>query len=238
MNNNPLISVVIVTYNCGAIVRETIESFISQSYNNKELIIIDGKSNDETMSILHDYRINIKVLISEPDKGIYDAMNKGLKHANGDFLIFMGSDDHFVSYDTLERVSRHLIDKNIIYYGDVWRPLNNDIYCGKFYKYKLAVKNISHQALFYPKSIYKTKQYSLKYRIMGDYVYNLELWNYYKFEYIKEPISFISQFGLSSNEKDLIFEKERRHVVCKSLGIGAYIYASIYHCIRNLIKEK
>lgn len=238
MLENPLISVVVVTFNCGNVVRETIESFISQSYNNKELIIVDGKSVDETMTILNEYRKNITVLVSEPDKGIYDAMNKGLDRANGDFLIFMGSDDHFVSYDTLERVSRHLKSEKTVYYGDVWRPLNNDVYCRKFYKYKLAVKNISHQALFYPKSIYKIKSYSLKYKIMADYAYNIELWGKYKFEYIREPISFIGQNGLSSCDIDKIFDNDWRVLICNNLGVIPYIYASLYHFLRNLIKGK
>jgi len=230
------LSVVIATYNCGNMVRETIESYANQTYKNKELLIIDGGSDNKTLSILNDYKDVINVFISESDKGIYDAMNKGLKHASGDFLIFMGSDDHFVSYDTLERVARHIKDENIIYYGDIWRPLDNDIYCGKFYRYKLAVKNISHQAIFYPKSVYKLKDYTLKYKIMGDYAYNITLWPNHKFKYIREPISYISQRGLSSVEKDKVFEQDRRLLVCKNLGVGAYFYASFYHFLRNIIK--
>ena len=238
MVENPKFSVVVATYNCGNMVRETIESFAHQTYKNKELVIIDGGSDKETLSILDDYRDVISIFISEPDNGIYDAMNKGLKHANGDFLIFMGSDDHFVSYDTLERVSRHIEDENMVYYGDIWRPLDNDIYCGKYYKYKLAVKNISHQAIFYPKAVYKQKEYTLKYKIMGDYAYNISLWPNHQFEYIREPITFISQHGLSSVEKDDLFEKDRRSLVCSYLGVGAYVYASIYHFLRNLVKGK
>lgn len=237
MKDSPVISVVVATYNCGAIVSETIESFMGQTYKSKELIIIDGASDENTLSIINHYKKWIDVFISEPDKGIYDAMNKGLKNASGDFLIFMGSDDHFVSYDTLERVACHLIDKKVIYYGDIWRPKNNDIYCRRFYKYKLAVKNISHQALFYPKSVYKTKSYSLKYKIMADYAYNIELWRKYKFEYIKEPISFIGQNGLSSCEIDDIFENDRRLLVCNNLGVMPYVYASLYHFLRNIIKR-
>lgn len=236
-NNDLIISVVIVTFNCGTMVRETIDSFAHQTYRAKELIVIDGGSDAETLSILREYRNHINVLITEPDKGIYDAMNKGLDQSKGDFLIFMGSDDHFVSYDTLERVARHLTDQNTVYYGDVWRPLNNDIYCRKFYKYKLAVKNISHQAIFYPKSIYKEKKYNLKYKLMADYAYNIELWGKAEYQYIREPISFITQFGASSTGKDEVFENDRRMLVCKNLGAVPYLYALVYHFLRNLIKR-
>ncbi len=238
MVENPSISVVVVTYNCGNIVRETIESFANQTYRNKELVIIDGASDKDTLSILNDYKDVIDVFISEPDKGIYDAMNKGLKCASGDFLIFMGSDDHFVSYDTLERVVSHIKDVSTVYYGDIWRPLNNDIYCGKFYKYKLAVKNISHQAIFYPKTVYKEKEYNVEYKLNADYVYNLELWPNVEFKYINEPISFITQKGASSNGEEELFLKNKYSIICKNLGLLPKIYALSYHFLRDLIKGK
>lgn len=238
MSAKKLISVAMATYNCGAIMKESLDSIVHQSYINKELIIVDGKSDDKTLSIIKEYAEQYPFIkwISEPDKGIYDAMNKALDIATGDYLIFMGSDDHFVSYDTLERVSKHMVNHDYVYYGDIWRPLSNDIYCGRFYSFKLAVKNISHQAIFYPKTIYKNKKYNQKYRIMGDYAYNIELWNNYCYKYMREPVSFISQYGISSNEKDDIFENDRCSLMCQNLGVWAYLYASLYHFLRNIIK--
>lgn len=145
-------SVVTVCFNAENTIQETMFSVLNQTYKNIEYIIIDGKSKDNTLSVISKMQSqysqrDIKV-VSESDKGIYDAMNKALKIASGDFLIFLGADDHFISANVLERFSVFMTDNNCNYYGNVLRPLKNDLYCGKFNKYKLAVKNIPHQAIF------------------------------------------------------------------------------------------
>ena len=90
----PLISVITVSYNAVSTIEDTILSVINQTYPNIEYIIIDGGSADGTVDIIEKYVDRISYWVSEPDKGIYDAMNKGLKVANGDWAIFMGSDDY------------------------------------------------------------------------------------------------------------------------------------------------
>ena len=84
----PKFSVITVTYNAEAVLEDTIQSVISQTYHHVEYIIVDGASKDNTLSVINRYKEHISRIVSEPDKGLYDAMNKGIKLATGDFLCF------------------------------------------------------------------------------------------------------------------------------------------------------
>ena len=91
--NMPLISIITVVYNNVSHLQKTFDSILSQNYKNYELIVIDGNSNDGTVEIIRKNATKIKFWLSEPDKGIYDAFNKGMKYAKGDYLGFVNSDD-------------------------------------------------------------------------------------------------------------------------------------------------
>ena len=106
MKNYKKISVVTVTKNSQKTVESTIKSFISQDYKNKELILIDGKSLDKTISIVNKYKNIISKLIIEKDKGIYDALNKGFKCANGDIIGILHSDDRYNNKEVLTKVMK------------------------------------------------------------------------------------------------------------------------------------
>lgn len=95
------ITIVTVTYNCSKILKETLESCINQDYENVEYIIIDGASTDGTLDIINQHSENISFILSEPDKGIYDAMNKGIEHATGEWIFFLNAGDKFYSNKTL-----------------------------------------------------------------------------------------------------------------------------------------
>ncbi len=98
----PKISVVTVCYNAESAIENTILSVINQTYTSVEYIIVDGASKDSTMDIVNKYRDKISVIVSEPDKGIYDAMNKGIKLATGDWICFMNAGDSYVNENTIE----------------------------------------------------------------------------------------------------------------------------------------
>lgn len=132
------ISVVTATWNSGTTVRDTIESVLNQTYTNVEHIIVDGASRDNTLEIVKEYepRYNGRLkYISEKDKGIYDAMNKGIMLATGDVVGILNSDDFYTSGYVLERVARKLVDKQLdAVYGDIHfvddRDLNKCVrYC-------------------------------------------------------------------------------------------------------------
>jgi glycosyltransferase involved in cell wall biosynthesis len=99
----PLFSIITVVYNAGATLEETILSVVNQGLRNYEYIIIDGGSDDNTLAIINKYKSSIAKFISEPDEGIYDAMNKSLKYASGRWLFFLGADDVFCEKNTLEK---------------------------------------------------------------------------------------------------------------------------------------
>lgn len=100
----PKFSVITVTYNAEAVIEDTIQSVISQTYHNMEYILIDGASTDRTLAIARQYRERISCIVSEPDGGLYDAMNKGMARATGDYLCFLNAGDCFHEDDTLQQM--------------------------------------------------------------------------------------------------------------------------------------
>lgn len=114
------ISVITVVRNRKDTIREAIESVLSQTYNNTEYIVVDGSSNDGTTEIIQEYQERISKFISEPDEGIYDAMNKGIKLATGDIIGILNGDDLYAGSDILETVAREFMTKDIdCLYGDL-----------------------------------------------------------------------------------------------------------------------
>ena len=116
--NDPLISIVTVSYNAVATIEQTILSVINQTYPNIEYIIIDGGSTDGTVDIIKKYTDQIAYWVSEPDKGIYDAMNKGIAVATGEWINFMNSGDTFCTNFTLQSVFSGFVNEYDIIYGD------------------------------------------------------------------------------------------------------------------------
>jgi len=114
----PKISIITVSYNSGKTIEETIKSVISQDYYNLEYIIIDGGSDDNTLEIVNKYGTKISLVISEPDKGISDAFNKGIKHATGDLIGIINSDDLLVA-GALKKIAEAFDGKTDVYRGGV-----------------------------------------------------------------------------------------------------------------------
>lgn len=230
----PIISIITVSFNAEKTIRKTIESVINQTYKNIEYIIIDGESKDNTVNIIKEFNKSINYWCSEKDYGIYDAMNKGLKIANGDFVIFLGADDIFFSDTTLEDIIEKLDDKYVCY-GDSYITQIRKIYWGKFNKYKISIGNICHQAIFYPKKIYKNKEYQLKYKIYADYVYNIEIFNKIQFKYLDETISVFNYNGISNTHSDKNFNNDKARLIIKNIGILPFIISWLYKQLRKII---
>ena len=98
------VRIITIAYNSGATIEDTIKSVVAQDYPNIEYIIIDGASKDNTLEIVERYRDRIAVVVSEKDKGIYDAMNKGVEHATGDIIGILNSDDHYYDHTVISEV--------------------------------------------------------------------------------------------------------------------------------------
>lgn len=133
------ISIITATYNSGATLCDTFESVLAQTYKDIDYIVIDGKSNDNTIDIIKEYepRFNGKMhWISEPDKGIYDAMNKGIAMATGDVIGILNSDDFYSDNNILETISKEVEDMDAIY-GDVHYVNDGDLTkCVRYYSSK------------------------------------------------------------------------------------------------------
>ena len=107
-DNHPLITIIVAVLNGSLTLERCLESIISQTYSHKELIIIDGGSSDSTIEMLRDKNNKIAFWESKPDRGIYHAWNKGLKHSHGDWICFLGADDYFWERDVLKKLIPHL----------------------------------------------------------------------------------------------------------------------------------
>ena len=120
------ISIITVCYNSQDTIRETIESVIHQSYDDIEYIVVDGKSNDNSLNIIKSYNNNIDIFISENDDGIYDAINKGIKKASGDIIGLLHADDVFDNNYVIENVISSF-NNNDILYGDINYVKKNNV---------------------------------------------------------------------------------------------------------------
>ena len=174
----PIFSIITVCYNAAATIEDTIQSVISQTYHHIEYIIVDGGSKDGTMDIVRRYADRIAHIISEPDKGLYDAMNKGLRLATGDYVCFLNAGDEFHEDDTLQLMV-HSVKGDVlpdIMYGETEIVDHN----GHFLRMRrhkapeqLSWKSfrqgmmVCHQAFFCKRSI--ADEYNLRYRYSSDF---------------------------------------------------------------------
>ena len=212
----PRITVCIVVFNGRRHISDALASVANQSYSHLELIVIDGGSTDGTLEVLNEYAGKITKLVSEQDSGVYDAMNKACAIAHGDWLIFLGCDD--VLSGSLETIARRLTTNSTVYYGNVIIRSTGRTYGGRFSRYRLMQSNICHQAIFYPRAIYKTNSYTLKYRLLADYEYNLRLIGHgVKFEYMNIDVAVFNAAG-ASGAGDPDFELDKLLIIRQNFG--------------------
>ena len=223
----PLVSIIIVTYNAGKYLRDCLSSVFNQSFKNIEILIIDGYSTDNTLQILKEYDQFITYWLSEPDSGVYDAMNKGVKKAVGDWLIFLGADDRLL--DGFSLLAQELKDSKTIYYG--YCLINNKQSNKNLSEYWVAKRNVCHQAVFYPKKVFTKYSYNLYFEIYADHALNIQCWGdaTFKKKYYSYPVANYSLLGLSNQTVDLVFLKEQLHWIKK--------YSSRWVYFRFLLRE-
>jgi glycosyltransferase involved in cell wall biosynthesis len=183
------ISIITPTYNSASTVEETLKSVLGQTYPNIEHIIIDGGSTDETLAIIDRYRSNIACVISEPDHGLYDAMNKGVARATGDVIGILNSDDLFFSSDVVASIAQIFVDPSVsACYGDLVycsRRNSNVItrvwHAGVYRSWKLWFGWMPpHPTLYIRQSVYQDcGSYLLNLPVAADYEFMLRLFKKY-----------------------------------------------------------
>lgn len=241
----PLVSVITIVYNGVVEIENTIKSVLHQDYDNFELIIIDGGSNDGTVDIIEKYKDKLAYYISEKDQGIYDAMNKGIRAATGTWLNFMNAGDSFHNKQVLSNVFNNNPDLSnfSLVYG--YKYTNGIM--EKPQKIEVLEKGIimaNHQSMFFNKQLLgKELLYSLKYPIYGDY----ELVNriYLKrgrksFKYLDLPIAIYEGGGISS-KVSAQKRKDKYLILWKSYGLIHVIkgfVASVFTNFRKKILNK
>ena len=232
----PLISIIIPTYNSEKFLSNCLESCAFQTFNNFEIIIVDGVSIDNTLEIASLFKERFKSITihSEVDKGIYDAMNKGIQLAKGDWIYFMGSDDTFFNNEVLYTVVKNLNSTLDVVYGNVLSEFHGGIYDGVFDGLKISRKNICHQAIFFKKRIFNDiGLFDLKYKVVADWDHNIK-WFFnpkIKHQYIDVLVANFSDDGFSSQNEDLVFIKVKNFKLMK-LGF----YKLSFHELKRLCR--
>lgn len=204
------ISIVTVCYNVANDIENTILSVINQTYSNIEYIIIDGASTDGTVDIIKKYSDKISFWISEPDLGIYDAMNKGLNKATGDWINFMNAGDSFYSINIIDRIfsASDYNDINVIFGRTLRR--GKLMHLDPFFKKKHCLEmGFCHQSTFVRTKDAKKSMFNVDdYKLAADFnmLYSIYEKNG-KFFNIGFPISVFDDTGISStNKKKLLYE--------------------------------
>ena len=206
------LSIITVNLNNRDGLKRTIDSVISQTFSDYEWILIDGGSTDGSRELIEQYSDHFAYWCSEPDKGIYNAMNKGITHAKGDWLQFINSGDYYYSSDTITKVFSIPLDSDIVY-GDAmyfWDEIKSiSKYTKKMSFYDLVTSGINHQASFFRSFIFENHHYDETYKIYADWALDMKLFfDDYSFQHIDQIIVYFDGNGISSsNSHDLELEK-------------------------------
>ena len=172
-------SIITVNYNNCEGLRRTIESVIHQNFRDFEFIVIDGGSTDGSKEVLQEYDQHINYWVSEPDGGIYQAMNKGIAQAQGEYLNFMNSGDCFFSTETLEKVSQHKTNADFIvgrdyHYNAEIKQGHASILPPRITMIHFFMSTLDHQSSFIRRELFKNSPYREDYRLVSDWIFFTE----------------------------------------------------------------
>lgn len=175
----PKVSVVTVTYNCVDLVEGTLRNVLRQTYPNLEYVVIDGNSTDGTRQVIERYADRLAYWVSEPDNGIYDAMNKGIRAATGEWVLFMNAGDYFFRPTTVEEVFRWYEDKGETLIAGGTRCFVKEGYFDRMPK--APGKDIwqwsmfPHQGTFVRLAVHKENLFALNLKIVADYHFFMKM---------------------------------------------------------------
>lgn len=248
MHNHPTpkFSVITVCYNAEATLEDTIQSVISQTYHHVEYIIVDGASKDRTMDIVNRYRDRIAVVVSEPDKGLYDAMNKGIRLATGDYLCFLNAGDSFHEDDTLQQMvhSIHTLQLPDVLYGET-ELVDHE---GHFLRMRrlqapehLTWKSfrqgmlVCHQAFFARRD--QVMPYDLRYRFSADFDWCIKIMKKSKVLHNTHLtlIDYLAEGMTTRNHQASL--KERFRIMARHYGWASTVAHHAWFALRLLLKK-
>jgi glycosyltransferase involved in cell wall biosynthesis len=232
------ISIITVCFNAEKTIEQTIKSVLSQTYANIEYIIVDGKSTDSTLKIVNKYKKQISKIVSEKDKGLYDAMNKGVKLAKGEIIYFLNADDVLIDKNVVSKVMKEFGNNDLVF-GDV------EFYYPKENKKVKISRNASindlkngnmppHQGSFVKKEFLIKHPFNLKYKSSADFDFFCNLLKEKpKIKKINKIISRMIVGGVSSGA---ISYKETQSIIKKHFGNYCYYKIKTKHTVFKIIK--
>jgi len=241
--DKPLITIITVVYNGDKYLEETILSVINQTYDNIEYLIIDGGSTDGTMNIIKKYEDKIDYWISEPDNGIYDAMNKGVDCANGVWINFMNTGDVFSNSTDLEKIKKYFLPNTDVIYGSVLKKIQGfdivEIPGSLSSLWKGMI--FSHQSCFIKRSILSKYPFDISLKVAADFKQIFHIYSdNYTFKEINFIISKIIADGVSDKRR-LRSTLERFNIVMRKSGgfkvLVYYFYLFIKEIIVLIVKK-
>lgn len=245
------ITIITVTYNAASVLQRTLDSVCTQTYKDIEHLIIDGASKDETVQMAESYKAQVpyKVVIrSEPDQGLYDAMNKGLHKATGDYLIFLNAGDALHANDTLETVSQLSSNSPAVIYGDTsivdsegrflhlrrLRPPKQLTW--KSFKQGMLV---CHQAFYVRTDIAQQEDYDLLYRHSADVDWCIRVMKRAEQQHLPlvNTNAILADFmeGGNTTQNHRASLKERYQVMCHHYGTIQTILLHLWFFARTLL---
>ncbi|REL24733.1 glycosyltransferase [Rhodohalobacter sp. SW132] len=225
---NPKISIVTIAYNNAADIRPTLESVVNQTYDNIEYVVVDGDSSDGTVEIINEYKSGIDTFISEPDKGMYDAINKGIKASTGDIVGLIHAGDRLFDEHVIGKIANHFSENEIdasygqsVLVGDDDQPVRVNI-SPEFSKSLFKIGWMpSHQSIYIRREIFDQLDY---YRTdlggSGDYEFVLRYFyfNDLRVKRLDEYIIRFSMGGRSTSNYHKILKTQMVHVNCWKLN--------------------
>jgi len=246
------LSIITVVRNAEKTIEAAIQSVINQSFDDFEYIIIDGCSTDKTKEIIESFSGKINTFVSEADKGIYDAMNKGVDIAEGEWIYFLGADDVVYSNSVFKDIfNNNNHDDADVIYGNVIFKQTNILFDGEFNAEKLCSKSPCHQAVFYRRQLFSIfGKFDIRYFTSADYVLHIKTFcNGARWKYLDYIIAIYDQTGVSTIKRDKIFRNDNfeirtsnfaGHVNPKSLArvfLSSFWQYFISHHLNKSIKN-
>lgn len=219
----PVLSIITINYNNARGLQKTMDSVLHQRFSNYEYIVIDGGSSDGSKQIIEQHKSKLTYWVSEADKGIYNAMNKGIKQANGDYLLFLNSGDYLTDKDILTKVFASKLNADIAYGNMLIEKADGTLQQGympsKITLKQMVVDTLWHPVSFIKKSLFdKYGLYNEDYKIVADYDFFFKtiIKNAVSTQYLNLTISVYNLTGLSSLPENKAKEQAERKKVMES----------------------
>ncbi len=241
------LDIIIPTYNSENTIKNCLESILNQNIQNEliRVIIIDGQSSDNTLNIVQSYTNKLPMtIISEPDDGIYDAMNTGISICQADIIYFMGSDDSFYDSEVLKNVISHFKKDTVILWGDCHLLEKEQIKKQNFSKNQIFLNFINHQSVFYNSKFLTPSSFKKNFSVFADQVLTRKMLysNYETSIYIPITIANYSLSGFSSNQCDYEFLKynymETRELLGNNMDALKHCNSTAINIITSLNGKK